>query len=85
MERDKYVTAMPDGSEEGVHPDSLEKGDFPRVDSIYSVIRNKCLDCAYSATEVRKCTAYKCPLWPYRLGRKPKALKSKRGYASGKT
>ena len=32
-------------------------------------IRNKCLDCCCgSHTEVRRCTAQKCPLFPYRMG-----------------
>jgi hypothetical protein len=34
------------------------------------VIRSKCLDCcAGSESEVRKCTAVSCVLWPYRMGK----------------
>lgn len=36
-------------------------------------IRLKCLDCCCgSSHEVRKCTAIKCPLYPYKNGHKPK-------------
>lgn len=32
--------------------------------------RAKCIDCSGgSATEARKCVAFKCPLWPFRMGR----------------
>ena len=35
-------------------------------------IRAKCIDCSGgSATEARKCVAFKCPLWPFRMGRNP--------------
>jgi hypothetical protein len=35
-------------------------------------IRAKCIDCSGgSATEARKCVAYKCPLWPFRMGKNP--------------
>ena len=37
-----------------------------------TVIRAKCLDCsAGQQSEVRRCTAVKCPLWPYRMGSNP--------------
>jgi hypothetical protein len=35
------------------------------------VIRAKCLDCAGSSDEVRKCVAAACPLWPFRTGKNP--------------
>ena len=35
-------------------------------------IREKCLDCSGgSAAEARKCVAFKCALWPFRMGRNP--------------
>tara|TARA_B100001250_G_scaffold323244_1_gene286641 strand:- start:357 stop:563 length:207 start_codon:yes stop_codon:yes gene_type:complete len=35
-------------------------------------IRKKCLDCACgSHKEVRECTVIKCPIYPYRFGRRP--------------
>ena len=36
-------------------------------------IRAKCLDCTcWQPMEVRLCEVKKCPLWPYRMGRRPK-------------
>ncbi len=36
-------------------------------------IRAKCLDCvAQQPAEVRLCIDEKCPLWPYRMGHRPK-------------
>ena len=39
---------------------------------LLAVIRAKCLDCVgYEPSEVRKCTAIDCALWPYRMLRNP--------------
>ena len=36
-------------------------------------IRAKCLDCCCGqVAEVRRCELEKCPLFPYRLGKRPK-------------
>ena len=36
-------------------------------------IRAKCIDCCCGdLKEVRECTIEECPLWPYRMGRRPK-------------
>ncbi len=35
------------------------------------VIREKCLDCSHTATEVRRCTSVGCWLWPYRMATNP--------------
>lgn len=35
-------------------------------------IRLKCLDCCCgSVQEVRLCPSHNCPLWPYRMGKRP--------------
>lgn len=35
-------------------------------------IREKCLECCCgSSTEVKECTAQKCPIYPYRFGKNP--------------
>ena len=35
-------------------------------------IRGKCLDCSNGVpSEVRKCVAVHCPLWPFRMGSNP--------------
>lgn len=42
--------------------------------SMAKAIRAKCLDCCGGErVEVRQCWALKCPLFPYRFGKKPKA------------
>lgn len=36
-------------------------------------IRAKCLDCcAGQVAEIRRCTVENCPLFPYRMGKRPK-------------
>ncbi len=38
-------------------------------------IRAKCLDCCgYLYSEVVKCTVVKCPLFPYRFGKRPRDI-----------
>lgn len=40
-------------------------------------IRRKCLDCcAGSRKLVRECHIYTCPLWPFRLGKRPETVES---------
>jgi len=34
-------------------------------------IRAKCLDCNYTANEVKLCPCTNCALWPFRLGKNP--------------
>lgn len=35
-------------------------------------IREKCIECCCgSSTEVKECTAQKCPIYPYRFGKNP--------------
>ncbi len=35
-------------------------------------IRAKCMDCTcYQPKEIRECHITKCPLWPYRMGKRP--------------
>lgn len=35
------------------------------------IIRSKCLDCSHTESEVRKCIAFECVLWPYRMRKNP--------------
>jgi hypothetical protein len=39
------------------------------------LVRLKCFDCVYTASEIRKCVQTTCPLWPYRMGSVPKGLR----------
>ena len=41
-------------------------------------IRALCLDCSGQSTrEVRLCRAVDCPLWPFRMGKRPSTLERK--------
>lgn len=53
---------------------------YPRPVWGLAAVRAKCLDCAHTAVEVRKCVCTTCPLWPLRLGRVPAALKEAGGF-----
>lgn len=77
--RNTYVKILPDGSEVGRHPDELEVEDFIHTATGFSAIKAKCLDCVLTAQEVTKCVQYTCPLWAFRLGRNPKALRGNLG------
>ncbi len=36
-------------------------------------IRAKCMDCTCNQPkEIRECRITECPLWPYRMGKRPK-------------
>lgn len=36
-------------------------------------IREKCIECCCGdKKEVRECSITRCPLWPYRMGKRPK-------------
>ena len=57
----------------GKRPSSVPLGKlkalFP-VQSPIKAIRAKCLECCGNQpSEVRKCTATDCPLWPFRFGK----------------
>jgi len=44
-----------------------------KVDTPIRSIRKKCLDCSNKQVkEVKHCTVYRCPIWPYRMGRRPR-------------
>jgi hypothetical protein len=60
---------------EGVDPRSLTAEElnthFKRMSPL-KAIRAKCMDCSvYHKSEVRKCTAIGCPLWPFRMRKNP--------------
>ena len=75
-----------DGSTEGVDPrelgrTTLESAGF-EGQPLLKVIRAKCLDCScYQPSEVAKCTATGCALWPYRMGKNP--FSNRRGNPAG--
>lgn len=75
-----------DGWAVGRDPDELSAEELHAVagekKSLLAVIRARCIDCcAGNSAEVRKCVAVSCPNWPYRMGRRPKAWRAKKGFA----
>lgn len=44
-------------------------------------IRAKCLDCAHTGAEVRRCTAIACALWPLRMGSVPRGFRTAADHA----
>ena len=51
------------------------EGDAMKRVTRAKAIRLKCLDCCCgSPGEVRNCTATKCPLFPYRMGKEDKGI-----------
>ncbi len=79
MSEDRFLQDSPyaadNGEKVGRVPREISLGDLRALghpESAAKAIRAKCVDCAGgSETEVRKCVAYDCPLWPYRMGRNP--------------
>jgi len=73
--RGSFIVTHPDGSTGGVDTRKLERALLERVHPpapLLDVIRAKCLDCCcYQASEVDRCTAVACSLWPYRFGTNP--------------
>jgi hypothetical protein len=59
----------------GISPASLSANELRTLggpESPIKAIRAKCLDCCSGqASEVRKCTAINCALWPFRMGWNP--------------
>ena len=61
-----------------------ERGIPGKARTPIKAIRDKCLDCTCGQIKaVRECMIQACPLWPYRMGRRParedKAEESKEG------
>jgi hypothetical protein len=70
-----------EGSAVGRDPRQISGEEFALIghlaQPVLSAIRAKCLDCCGAVpSEVRLCTAVRCPLWPYRMGTNP--LRSRR-------
>jgi len=66
------IIRHPNGETEGRDPRDLDPAVL-NLPGPLTAIRAKCLDCsAGSPSEVRKCTATSCALWPYRMGTNPR-------------
>jgi hypothetical protein len=80
FQRSTYLVPSPireDGGHEiGRLPSEISVDDLRalagRSTSPNRAIREKCIDCSGgSPTEARKCVAFKCALWPFRMGKNP--------------
>jgi hypothetical protein len=69
------IVELPSGETEGLEPHEMPRSLLAEIGHsqmpLLKVIRAKCLDCSYTASEVRRCTAVDCALWPYRMGTNP--------------
>ena len=85
MDKNIYVRPSPYASDrhenQGLEPRYLsfnELNELGHPQDTMGAIRAKCLDCCCgSKGEVRKCTVYRCSLWPMRMGSNPFHAKSK--------
>ena len=74
----------------GKHPENIDISEMKAAghtnDPLAKIIRKKCLNCCgFQASEVRKCVATDCELWPYRMGKNPfQSAKHKRNRAESK-
>jgi hypothetical protein len=50
---------------------SMELERDPKRDRGLRRLRELCIECAVTATEVRRCACISCPLWAHRLGSNP--------------
>ena len=60
---------------------TIQKGDSDHLAPLrpLKAIRAKCLDCSVGDQKaVRECTIKSCPLWSYRLGKRPETVETKR-------
>ncbi len=64
-----------EGQKVGIDPREIPTSDLRDLghpESYPKIIRAKCLDCAGGQpSEIRKCVAIDCPLWPVRMGVNP--------------
>lgn len=55
------------------HTYATKNGTTTRQLTSMKAIRAKCMECSCWVTpEVKKCQAYDCAIWPFRMGRNPK-------------
>jgi hypothetical protein len=70
-----YLEEATDGEKVGRLPGKIELEKLRALghpESPIRAIRAKCLDCSAGVqSEVRKCVAIKCALWPFRMGVSP--------------
>lgn len=69
------LETAPNGEVHGADPRKMTVAALTALghvkEPLLKIIRMKCIDCAHTESEVRKCTAVKCVLWPYRMRKNP--------------
>lgn len=73
---DNPLLEYQDGHLIGKHPENVDISEIEAAGHtntpLAKIIRKNCLECCgFQASEVRKCVATTCPLWPYRMGKNP--------------
>jgi hypothetical protein len=72
----QLIVRYPSSETQGCDPQELSRKRLAEAghhaEPLLKVIRKKCCDCSGGQpSEVRKCTAVACSLWPYRMGQNP--------------
>jgi hypothetical protein len=72
---EQFIARTPNGETEGRDPRKIPREELATLAEpmpVLKAIRMKCLDCCcYQISEVARCTAVNCPLWPFRMGTNP--------------
>jgi len=73
---EKSPFSVDEGEEIGRDPRSLSADDLQSAgierQTLMKAVRRHCIDCCvYQSSEVRKCVAVACDLWPFRMGANP--------------
>ncbi len=78
MNKDAYQigTETHNGRAVGRDPRDMKQDELESMghsdQPLSKIIRAKCKDCCSGdESEIRKCTAVSCPLWPYRMNKNP--------------
>lgn len=70
----------------GKNPLSMDKSDLLLLGgptTLKKAIRLWCIECSGdSQSEARKCTAFRCPLWAFRMGKNPYDPRFKRKHSN---
>jgi hypothetical protein len=72
---EQFIVRHPSGETEGRDPRKIPRDELATLAEpmpVLRAIRAKCIDCCYyQISEVARCTAINCPLWPFRMGTNP--------------
>lgn len=65
--------------------DSMEVSARKRIRNRTTAIRAMCITCVGSYPDIAGCTAYQCPLYPFRMGKDPYTKKKGPGFGKTRT